>query len=267
MKKMNKLYKITLFLSLLLAVPSLYAGDFPEKPTPPRLVNDLAGFLTQQENNRLESKLEQFARETSTQIAIAIVPDLHGYDPGDYAARLAEKWGVGQKGKENGILILVKPKTPQGKGEVFIATGYGLEGAVPDAIAKRIVEAEVIPEFRKGNYYAGLDRAVTRLMELTRGEYTAEEYLQRTRKKDEGSIFALLVPLFLFFLFFFGGSSRKRRHATMGGNVPFWTLFFLGGAGRSGGSFNDFSSGSGSFGGFGGFGGGSFGGGGAGGSW
>jgi hypothetical protein len=114
MKKMNKLYKITLFLSLLLAVPSLYAGDFPEKPTPPRLVNDLAGFLTQQENNRLESKLEQFARETSTQIAIAIVPDLHGYDPGDYAARLAEKWGVGQKGKENGILILVKPKTPQG---------------------------------------------------------------------------------------------------------------------------------------------------------
>ncbi len=261
---MNKHITLTFLLALVFLVPSLRASDFPEKPKPPRLVNDLTGFLTPEENNRLESKLEQFARETSTQIAIAIVPDIHGYDPADYAARLAEKWGIGQKGKDNGILILVKPKTPDSKGKVYITTGYGVEGAVPDAIAKRIVEAEIIPEFKKGNYFGGLDRAVTRLMELTRGEYTAEQYLQKTKQKDEGSIFALLIPLFLFFLFFFGGSSRKRRHTTMGGNIPFWTLFFLGGSGRSGGSFNDFSSGSG---GFGGFGGGSFGGGGAGGSW
>lgn len=264
-----KKHIITSLILLVIALlgSSVYAGDFPERPKPPRLVNDFSGFLTPDEYNQLESKLEQFARETSTQIAIAIVPDLHGYDPADYATRLAEKWGVGQKGKENGILILVKPKTPESKGEVFIATGYGLEGAVPDAIAKRIVEAEIIPEFKKGKYYTGLDKAVNRLMELTRGEYTAEEYLKRTAKKDEGSIIGLIVPLIFFFLIFFGGGSRRRRHATMGRNVPFWTLFFLGGAGRSGGSFNDFSSGSGSFGGFGGFGGGSFGGGGAGGSW
>jgi uncharacterized protein len=265
MKKHIKILSFLLIVSLLAG--SLYAADFPERPKPPRLVNDLTGFLAPDESSRLESKLEQFSRETSTQIAIAIVPDLHGYAPSDYAIRLAEKWGVGQKGKDNGILILVKPKTPQSKGEVFIATGYGVEGAVPDAIAKRIVEVEIIPEFKKGNYFAGLDKATTRIMELTRGEYTAEQYIQRTKKKDESGIFGLIIPLLLFFLFFVGGSSRRRRHATMGRNVPFWTLFFLGGAGRSGGSFNDFSSGSGSFGGFGGFGGGSFGGGGAGGSW
>ncbi len=240
---------------------------FPPRPAPPRLVNDLTGtFLTPQEAAQLETKLEQFARETSTQIAIAIVPDLHGYAPGDYATRLAEKWGVGQKGKDNGILILVKPKTATEKGEVFIATGYGLEGAVPDAVAKRIIMNEILPEFRRGNYYAGLDKAVTRLMELTRGEYTAEEYLQKSEGKEGGSVLALLIMFFLFFLFIFGGS-RRRRHTTFGGSVPLWTLFFLGGAGR-GGDFDDFSSGSGTFGGgFGGFGGGSFGGGGAGGSW
>ncbi len=260
----------TLFLLLgaLLLISPLFAGDFPPRPNPPRLVNDLTGtFLSPQERIQLENTLEQFARETSTQIAIAIVPDLHGYAPSDYAQRLAEQWGVGQKDKNNGILILVKPKTDSGKGEVFIATGYGVEGAVPDAIAKRIVEVEILPEFRKGNYYAGLNKAVTRLMELTRGEYTAAEYYKRTSRKESGDIWGLLIILFLFFLFFFGGSSKKRRHSTMGRNIPFWTLFFLGGAGRSGGSFSDFSSGSGGFGGFGGFGGGSFGGGGAGGSW
>ncbi len=265
---MNRTVKtIFLVLGAMLFMSPLVAQDFPPRPRPPRLVNDLTGFLKPEERNRLESELEQFARETSTQIAIAIVPDLHGYAPSDYAQRLAEKWGVGQKDKNNGMLILVKPKTAQSKGEVFIATGYGVEGAVPDAIAKRIVEVEILPEFRKGNYYAGLNKAVTRLMELTKGEYTAEQYYERTSKKEGGDILGLIITLIMFFLFFFAGSSRKRRHATMGRHVPFWTLFFLGGAGRSGGSFSDFSSGSGGFGGFGGFGGGSFGGGGAGGSW
>ena len=256
-----------ILLAVLLQGAPLRAQDFPKRPVPPRLVNDDTGFLTPEEKAQLENKLEQFARETSTQIAIAVIPDLHGYDPADYAARLAEQWGIGQKDKNNGILILVKPKTANSRGKAFIAPGYGLEGAVPDAIAKRIVEAEIIPEFKKGNYYAGLDKATTRLMELTRREYTAEEYYKQTGGKKEGSIFWILIPFLLFFFIFFGGSRRKGRHTTLGRNVPFWTLFFLGGAGRSSGSFSDFSSGSGGFGGFGGFGGGSFGGGGAGGSW
>ncbi len=244
--------------------------DFPERPNPPRLVNDYAGFLKPDEIARLETKLDTFARSTSTQIAIAIIPDLHGYEISDYATRLAEKWGIGQKGKNNGILILVKPKTGREKGEVFIATGYGMEGAVPDAIAKRIVEFEIIPAFKKGRYFTGLDKATTRLMDLTRGEYTAEQYYQATRKKEStGGTIAGIIMLLLFFFIFFGNAKRS-RHTALGRNIPFWTLLFMGGsAGRfNSGSFNDFSSGSGGFGGgFGGFGGGSFGGGGAGGSW
>lgn len=257
---------LILLFALLMAVPAT-AQDFPERPVPPRLVNDFTGFLKPDEQARLETKLEQFARETSTQIAIVIVPGLHGYDKADYAQRLAEKWGIGQKGKNNGMLILVKPKKGNEKGEVFIATGYGVEGAVPDAIAKRIVEFEIIPEFKKGRYYAGLDKATSRLMELTRGEYTADQYYQATRKKESGG--GALVAILLFALFFFTifGNRRRSRHSVIGKNVPFWTLFFLGGSRMGGGHFNNFSSGSGSFGGFGGFGGGSFGGGGAGGSW
>ncbi|MCD6201488.1 MAG: TPM domain-containing protein [Bacteroidales bacterium] len=258
---------LTVFLTLFIS-GMLWAQDFPERPNPPRLVNDFTGFLKPQETQALENKLEQFARETSTQIAIVIVPDLHGYDKADYAQRLAERWGIGQKGKNNGALILVKPKTAHEKGEVFIATGYGVEGAVPDAIAKRIVEYEIIPEFKAGKYYAGLDKATTRLIELTRGEYTADQYVKSHKKESLiGNIFAILIIILVFFVFF--GNARRSRHTHIGrSNVPFWTLFFLGGSGgHSRGSFNNFSSGSGSFGGFGGFGGGSFGGGGAGGSW
>jgi len=263
----NKNIILTLFLSLFLS-GMLWAQDFPERPNPPRLVNDFTGFLKPTETRSLENKLEQFARETSTQIAIVIVPDLHGYDKADYAQRLAEKWGIGQQGKNNGALILVKPKTANEKGEVFIATGYGVEGAVPDAIAKRIVEYEIIPEFKKDNYFAGLDKATTRLIELTRGEYTADQYVKSHKEGTLiGNIFAILIIILVFFVFF--GNARRSRHTHIGkSNVPFWTLFFLGGSGGlSSGSFSNFSSGSGSFGGFGGFGGGSFGGGGAGGSW
>lgn len=242
-------------------------GDFPSPYNPPRLVNDYAEFLSESEYARLEQKLEQFARETSTQIAVIIVPSLHGYDKADYAFRLAEQWGIGQEGKNNGILILVKPKTADERGEVFIATGYGLEGAVPDAVAKRIVEADILPLFRAGKYFDGLDRATNTIMELTRGEYTADEYLNRTASSTK-SIAGIIFFLFVF-LFVFLGRVQRVRHAGISHNIPFWTLLFLAGSGsRSNrGYFNNFSSGGGSFGGFGGFGGGSFGGGGAGGSW
>ncbi len=256
---------MTGLLTLLILQPA-WTQDFPVRPNPPRLVNDYSGFLKPEEASKLETKLEQFARETSTQIAIVIVPDLHGYDKADYAVRLAEKWGIGQKEKNNGILILVKPKTAHDKGEVFISTGYGLEGVVPDAIAKRIVEVEVLPAFRKGQYFAGLDKATTRLIELTRGEYTADQYYQATKKKESGGGAAAGFIVLLLFFFIFFGNIRRARHAALGGNIPFWTALFLAGSasGTNRGYFNDFSSGSG---GFGGFGGGSFGGGGAGGSW
>ena len=102
-----------------------YSQDFPERPVPPRLVNDFAGLLGNNEINALEQKLVAFNDSTSTQIAIVIVKDFRGYAKADYAQRLTEKWGVGQKGKDNGLLILIKPSTANSKGEIQIATGYG----------------------------------------------------------------------------------------------------------------------------------------------
>jgi len=108
--------------------------DFPEPQVPPRLVNDFAGMLTQQEISALEQKLVAFDDTTSTQISIITVSDLMGYDKADYAQRLAELWGIGRQGSDNGVLILVKPKTFSSQGQVQITTGYGLEGAIPDIV-------------------------------------------------------------------------------------------------------------------------------------
>lgn len=257
--------KIKYTLLILLSVISIntVAQNFPEKQNPPRIVNDYANFLSAQENNALENKLVQFSNQSSTQIAIVIVKSLDGYDPSSYAFNLGEKWGIGQKGKDNGILILVKPKYQTEKGEVFIATGYGLEGVVPDAITKRIVNNEILPYFKQGMYYQGLNEATNRIIELTKGEYTADEYKQATGVKGSsyaGAIFFLIVIVFSFI-----GKARRARHYSVGHNVPFWIALSMLSSNRShGGSFGGFSSGSG---GFGGFGGGSFGGGGAGGSW
>jgi len=266
---LKKIKYITLVLLSFLSVSSL-AQDFPERSNPPRIVNDYTNFLSKAEGNALENKLVQFSYETSTQIAIVIIPSLDGYDKSSYAFALGEKWGIGQKGKDNGMLILVKPKYQNSKGEVFIATGYGLEGAVPDAITKRIVNNEIIPYFKQGMYYKGLDEATNRIMELTRGEYTADEYAQRT-KGNVGSAIPGIVIFLIIIVFSFVGRAKRARHYAVGHNVPFWIALGMLSSNRShGGSFGNFSSGGGSFGGgggFGGFGGGSFGGGGAGGSW
>ncbi len=269
--KKNRHYIHFLFV-VLYAFASLnaYAQDIPEKPNPPRLVNDFAGLLSGTEANLLERKLVSFNDSTSTQIAIVIVKDLNGYAPADYAQRLGEKWGIGQKGRNNGILILVKPKSDT-RGEVQIATGYGAEGPVPDLACIDIVNKEILPEFRKGDYYSGLNNAVGTLMALIRGEYTASEYSQRG-SKSTGKGLPLGFIIFIIFIVISiisrkSGGSNSKNIST--GGLPFWLLMSMMGSGRGShsGSWGGFSGGGSSGGGFGGFGGGSFGGGGAGGSW
>lgn len=255
---------IFLALWLLLFSITIQAQEFPDPLLPRRIVNDLAGMFSSREANTLEQKLRHFNDTSSTQIAIATVSSLHGYAPNDYAQQLAEKWGVGQKGKDNGILILLKPKTRSEKGQIAIAVGYGLEGVIPDAIASRIIRNEIIPAFQQGNYYKGIDRATTILMRLTGGEFTAEQYANN----GIGAGWILLPFLIVFLVPIF---VRRRHGYTTGSHGSnsgsgFPPIFF-GGFGGGSSSFGSFSSGSGSFGGFGGFGGGSFGGGGASGSW
>ena len=259
--------KILTILIALIGFIAVSMAQIPDRPNPPRLVNDFAGVLSKNEYNNLESSLEKFARQTSTQILVVTVPDLQGYDKADFAFRLGEKWGVGQQGKDNGIVILLKPKTNDSSGQVFVATGYGLEAVLPDAVVNRsIVDNEMIPRFQQNEYYNGLAAGISVIMDITRGEYTAEQYREKVNAGGAAGIpFIIFFFIILFALF---GRSRRRRFYSPGRSLPFWlAMGMMSGSHRSSGSFGNFSSGGGSFGGFGGFGGGSFGGGGAGGSW
>jgi len=260
----------TILFTLFIFQISAFA-QIPDRPNPPRLVNDFAHVLNQKEYNSLEGSLEQFARQTSTQILVVTVDDLDGYAPGDYAQRLGEKWGAGQKEKDNGIVILLKPKKGTSKGQVFVATGYGLEGVLPDAIVNStVVDNEMIPRFKKNDYYGGLVSGIRVIEDITRGEYTASQYQQKVAEQKGGAL-PFFIIFILFFIIFPILRGRRRRFYSPGGGLPFWiAMGMMSGRNSHSGTFNNFTSGGGSFGGgggFGGFGGGSFGGGGAGGSW
>ncbi len=233
---------------------------FEQKPVQ-SLVQDYAQVLQANEAQQLEVKLNQYNQQTSTQILFVSVPDLLGYDKNDYATRLGEAWGVGGKA-DNGIVILLKPKNAFGNGQVSIQVGYGIESLIPDAIAKRIVELEMVPSFKQGNYYAGIDSAVNVMMSLTQGEFTGDHYLAAHKGKKNSTGFIVLIILFIVFVSMLSKRGKNVQDNHLGGSLPFWMMMGMM-SGRGGGGFGGGSSG----GGFGGFGGGSFGGGGAGGSW
>jgi len=279
--KNNLMNKIVFSLLGLLLFNGLFAQDLPARPEPPTLVNDFAQIIDPGSESALEQKLVDFFAATSTQIAVVTVDDLQGYEPSDYAFRLGEQWGVGNEKFDNGIVILVKPKTNDSRGQVFIAVGYGLEGVVPDATAKKIVENDIIPYFQNGDMIGGIDNATNILISLSKGEYNYQQYAKKGSGGGAGiAPIIILVLVFVVLPAIFGRRRGSFYSAGNKSNLPFWlAMGLLSGAGRKhSGFFDDFSSGSGSFGGFGsgsgnsfgsfgGFGGGSFGGGGAGGSW
>lgn len=242
----------------------LRAQNLPEMGNPPRLVNDFAHMLSQDESTRLESKLVLFDDSTTNQIAIVTVDSLGGYDVSDFTIKLFQKWKIGTAKKDNGVLVLVSKRDRK----TWITTGRGLEGPIPDAICKRIVDLDIIPKFKQGKYFEGLDLATTELMQRAKGEFH-DPRAQTNVQSDPGALFfIILIIIIMIFLFTRGGGNNQ----IIGGGSPFW-WFFLGnmlGSGRgsswggnSGGGFGGGDSG----GGFGGFSGGDTGGGGAGGSW
>lgn len=244
------------------------------RPEPSRLVNDFAGILSSGELQALENKLVAFDDSTSNQIAVVIVSDLQGYDRSDFAYRVARDWGVGQGDFNNGLLVLVKPKTASSNGQVFIATGYGLEGAIPDIACADIIDREIIPRFRENDYYGGIDAGTNVLMALAAGEYSYDNYAGGQSSGAIPGVIIFLVILFFIIIVSAGSSNNKHFRKSGPSNLPLWLLLSMMGGGRShSGSWGGFSGGSGGGGfsrgggGFGGFGGGSFGGGGAGGSW
>jgi uncharacterized protein len=270
-----KLIQNIVLASILLLTLSGRGQDIPDPLTPPRLVNDYAGILNDNQFRHLEMKLERFNDSSSTQIVVVLVKSLNGLTKEEFADRLGEKWGVGQKGKNNGIVVLVKPKYQHEDGKARISVGYGLEGVISDALGKRIVENDMMPYFKAGDYFTGIDQATNTLISLSKGEFTADQY-----KKKTGNSFGFFIPLLIIIIIIIFMRRNSGNHYTTGSKgTSIWTAMWLAsmlGSRGSGGSWGDFKSGGGSFGGggfggsgggFGGFGGGSFGGGGAGGSW
>ena len=255
----KSLYFLTLLvLFCTINIDRVFSQNIPARPTPPRLVNDFARMLKAEEVNMLEQKLVAFDDSTSTQIVILTVPTLDGYDKADYGQRVGEKWGVGQKGKNNGVLILLKPKTADSRGEVQISTGYGIEGAIPDILSGEIIDREILPSFRNGEYFEGLNKATNIMMSLARKEFSASEYHGRAKKSSGKNIPFGLVIFIVFIIIAMvsrGSGGSNNRHISTGG-LPFWMLMGMMNSGRgSSGSWGGFSGGGGGGGGFGGFGG------------
>jgi len=261
MKSLSVKFLIPLFLFL-----QFFAqAQVVERPSPERLVNNLSkefpDFLSAQQEKELEDTLRALSNNSSNQICVVIVDDIGGTAASDYAVQLLNKWGVGQKDKNNGVVVLVKPAANAGDRDLAISVGYGLEGAITDLETKHISENEIIPEFKKGNYFAGLMKGCRALATAARGEYNTkgnnggEIGILNWFKKHP--IISILLVLGLFYLLSKGGSGGGSGFGSGGYRS------YGGFGGFGGGSFGGGSSG----GGFGGFGGGIGGGGGSSSKW
>ena len=234
------------------------AATDPLPPKPTQFVSDRAGILSPQTIAALNSRLEAFERDTSNQVIVATFPNVpDGYVLEDFTQRTAEAWGIGQKKDDNGVALFVFPNDRRTRIEV----GYGLEGALPDAIAKRIIENEMLPAFRTGDFDSGVSRGVNAILQAIRGEYQGTGRTNAdTEEGDQGSWIIFL--LFILFIMIIIAANRNaiQRGTYYGprGRRTVWSPPIGGGGG--------FNRGSGGGGGFSG-GGGSFGGGGASGSW
>lgn len=244
------------------------ANLIPAKPANAYPIVDEAGLFTPQENKQLAKQLVAYFDSTSTQIVIVTVKTLHGYEPDQYATEIGHVWGVGgQEKKDNGVVILLSDGSQENnRRKVFIATGYGLEGALPAITCKKIVQQEMIPALKNKQYYQACENAIQAIILAARGEYTQTESTKGKESSSGLAIFFLIV--FILIIVLITRLSRRRRY--MGNRVVhddsmFWllpTIFnSFSGGGSSSSSSDDSSSG------FGDFGGGDFGGGGAGGDW
>jgi uncharacterized protein len=255
---------VLLFVSLLTS-----AQNIPARPNPPRLVNDFAGVLSPAEVQQLEAQLVAYDDSTSNQIAIVLVNTLNDYPIEEYALKLFREWGVGNKKTNNGIVILAAIADRK----IRIEVGYGLEGAIPDITTNHIIQNDIVPSFRSGDYFDGLSKAAGNIIKAAAGEYKAPAGYRKKKGGGSAFPFGFLVFVIVMIVIFGsrnrggpGGGFMSRRGSGWLGPFILGSMIGRGSGGSSwGGGGGGWSGGGG--GGFGGFGGGSSGGGGASGSW
>lgn len=227
--------------------PAHGADDLP--PAPADHVLDEAGMLDSAQRTLLAYELRQFERQTSNQLVVAIMPEVpDGEVMEDYTQRVAEAWGAGRKDRDNGMVLFVFPELRQLRVEV----GYGLEGAVPDILASRIINDEMVPSFRAGDMGAGIIRGADALMAAARGEYVGSGRTLAERQAGRGetsSVVFWVVFIVILLIVMQRGHGRGGTVYTPRGRRD---VFFPGnfGGGFGGGGFGGgFSGGGGGFGG------------------
>jgi uncharacterized protein len=252
----------SIFRALLLALLLSWQaadGASPEVPHLSAYVTDLASCLAPATVSRLNRVLKEFDDSTSTQVVVLVVPSIGDASLEEYSLKVVETNKVGQKGKDNGVLLFVA----RDDRKVRIETGYGAEGALPDALASQIIRREIVPRFKQGDYDGGVTAGALAIMAALKDEYKADP--KSSRKGGSFPILPIIILIILFVIF----SNRNKGSGPRSGGISPWVLGGMTGLGRRGGFFGGgggFSGGGFSGGGFSG-GGGSFGGGGSSGSW
>ncbi|MDX8553852.1 TPM domain-containing protein [Tenacibaculum sp. 1B UA] len=273
-KRTSKLQnvKVVLFFIAFLCGHTLFSQGFeiPETPKEQTSVYDYVNLLSPSQKASLENKLIKYSDTTSTQVVVAIISSTQGEEIGYLATNWAHEWGIGQEKEDNGVFMLLAKDDHK----ITIRTGYGTEHLLTDYVSRQIIEYDIIPYFKQGDYYAGLNSGVDAVFKVMRGEYKGA---RKQSKKTDFSFIVFIIILVVFFIIISSGSKGNRgggrgyrKSDIARGILETIILSNAGRGGFGGGSFGGGSSG-GSFGGGGGFGGGfgggGFGGGGATGGW
>lgn len=257
---------LLVFLGLFISQTGFAQFTIPPKPDFQTSVYDYANLLSATEKAQLEDKLIKYSDSTTTQIVVVTVEEIKGEDIGILTPRWAQEWGIGDAKKDNGILILLA----KNERKIWIAPGYGVEDRLIAATNAEIIRNNIIPEFKTGSYYEGLNKGADAIFQVLKGKYKGT----RAEKSEDGGNFPIFVFIVIFIVVMLIASKKNGGNSgnNSGGGPSLLDVIILSSLGRSGGGGFGGSSGGGfggsSGGGFGGgFGGGGFSGGGAGGSW
>ena len=252
-----------LFIALFSFLTSFAQFEIPKKPDFQTSVYDYANLLSADEKTQLEEKLIRYSDSTSTQIIVATVTTINGEDIGILTPKWAQEWGIGQAKEDNGVFILVAQK----ERKIWISPGYGLEDRLTAGIGGEITRNIIVPEFKAGSYYNGLDKGADALFDVFKGKYKGER--KQTKKGNNIPILPILIIVLILIFIAIKNKNNNGNNGNSGGGMSLTDIILLSSLGRSGGfgggGFGGGSSGGGGFGG--GFGGGGFSGGGSGGGW
>ena len=251
------------FIALFSFLTSFAQFEIPKKPDFQTSVYDYANLLSAEEKTKLEEKLIRYSDSTSTQIIVATATTINGEDIGILTPKWAQEWGIGQAKEDNGVFILVAQK----ERKIWISPGYGLEDRLTAGIGGEITRNIIVPEFKAGSYYTGLDKGADALFDVFKGKYKGER--KQTKKGNNIPILPILIIVLILIFIAIKNKNNNGNNGNSGGGMSLTDIILLSSLGRSGGfgggGFGGGSSGGGGFGG--GFGGGGFSGGGSGGGW